>query len=102
MHRAERDARRLGSKTKRRANRRIKQMSAAAYLYRRPTVGKHVRSAPKPPSPLGHHQSPDQLAARCLLEAGTPEAAIALAQRHAHGRKLRETIMAIGSAFLRA
>jgi hypothetical protein len=49
------------------------------------------------------HRTPEQLARACLVEARSdPDKAIALARRHVHGRELRATIAAIGSAFLRA
>jgi hypothetical protein len=46
--------------------------------------------------------TPEQLAHDCLAEArNNPEQAIALARCRAHGRELRATIAAIGTAFLR-
>jgi hypothetical protein len=47
--------------------------------------------------------TPEQLAHDCLAEAcNNPERAIALASRYAHGARMRATVAAIGSAFLRA
>ena len=46
--------------------------------------------------------TPEQLAHDCLEEArNNPERAIALAGRYAHGTRLKATIAAIGTAFLR-
>jgi hypothetical protein len=47
--------------------------------------------------------SPDQIAQRCLAEAGNdPDRATRLVGRYAHGARQRATVAAIGSALLRA
>lgn len=65
-----------------------------AYINRRTTVSKRDQ--------VTVHRTPEQIAQGCLTEArNNPDKAIALARCRAHGRELRATIAAIGTAFLR-
>jgi hypothetical protein len=73
----------------------IKQMPDTAYINRRSTASKRDWGA--------GHCTPEQIARECLAEAcNNPDRAIALAGKRARGAKLRATVVAIGSALLRA
>jgi hypothetical protein len=73
-------------------------MTSSAFIPNR----KRERFTPGPSiSPAGFHYSAKQLALQCLADThNDPDRAVALAGRYAHGRRLRETIAAIGNAWL--
>jgi hypothetical protein len=65
-------------------------------INRRSGAGKHGRKV------QNFTATPEQLAHDCLAEArNDPDRAVAIAAMYAHGRRLRATHAAIGTAFLR-